>query len=109
MDDFKKNLTAFFGPSFRAVSEVDDFDFMAILQVQEERDNGTVIALMFPDPSKNFYMEITAVEEKETEWLVTIPRQRWAFRRVTPSRAVEFAQAMRNAGVNVALPTASAS
>ena len=101
MDDFKKNLTAFFGPSFRAVSELDDFDFMAILQVQDERDDGTVIALMFPDPGKNFYMEITAVEEKGAEWLITTPRQRWAFRKVDSAQAEGFAKALQAGGVNV--------
>jgi hypothetical protein len=97
---FEKRFQKFFGPAFRAVAERQNFDFMAILQFQVERDDGTVVALMWPEPLKNFYLEITDVLEKETEWWLITPHETWVARRVEPARAKSFAKALASEGIH---------
>lgn len=96
---FKKRFTDFFGPSFRAVAERGNFDFMAILQIQEEREDGTVIALMWPEPLKNFYLAITDVLEKDDEWWLITPNETWVARKVDPERSKGFAKALAEEGI----------
>lgn len=99
--DFEKTLRAKFGSAFMAVSEKADFSFPAIIQVREVREDGSVIALMFPDEGKNFYMEITAVVPMEEQWLVTTPTDRWSFRPLPEKVKRDYIAYMKSYGFKV--------
>lgn len=99
--DFEKTLRAKFGSAFMAVSEKEDFSFPVILQMREVRDDGTVIAALFPDMGKDIYMEITAVVPMEEQWLVTTPTDRWSFRPLPEKVKRDYIAYMKSYGFKV--------
>jgi hypothetical protein len=98
--NFQKRLKDYFGPSFRAVSEKGNFDFMAVFSVQEEREDGTIVGLLWPEPNKNFYLEITDVAERDGEWWLVTPNETWVLRKVDKERSEGFAKALADEGIS---------
>lgn len=100
--DFLKNLKAYFGPAFRAISVEQDFDFTCIMQGFPVQDTpGHIITLMWPTPYKNFYLDISNVEEKNGEWWLTTPNETWVLRKIDPAVSADFAKQMRAEGIDL--------
>lgn len=101
LEDFKKRLAKHFGGCVRAISEKKNFDFYAIVQTKWATEDGDIIAYMWPNPEKNFYLQISKVEEKGDEWWLTTPDETWVFRvPENPEWIKDFVKGMSEEGVD---------
>lgn len=100
VDQFKKDVKSHFNNAVRAVSEEQDFDFYAIVQVLGQ-EGENIKARLYPNPMKDFSFEITGVEVNGDEWIVQTPRQRWAWRTIPQPDLKEYRADMKKAGVDV--------
>lgn len=96
-----QELKEFFGPAFRAVSEDHDLDFRALMVPEKDDGEGPFIGYMWPNPEKNFYMEISDTEKRDDEWIVTTTNGRWSLRRLPEDQAKAFVKQIRKDGVTV--------
>lgn len=103
---FEKQLRGFFGgPVIFAVSEMDDFSFPGLIEVKEVFPEA-VVASMWVDIGKDFYMEIHSwTVTGPDEWHIITPRQRWAFRRVSDAVAASFTTYLSTYGTPPTPPT----
>lgn len=100
------DMQEFFGPesswpAFRAVAEDHMLGFRAIMIAEKDDGAGPFIGYMRPNPDKDFYMEISATERRDDEWIVTTTNGRWAFRRLPQEQRDAFVQQLRKDGLSV--------
>jgi len=100
-EELKKKLDATFHGAVRAVSWKADFDFYAVYQLPPSRqsEDETVI-LLYPQPGKDFMLTVLDVEEKEDEWVVSTPDEKWSFRHLPEEDLPLYVADMRKAGIS---------
>ena len=99
-NELKMLLDARFEGAVRAVSWEGDFDFYAVYQLppHSQPDDKTVV-LLFPQPGKDFYLEVINVEDQADEIVLSTPDRRWSLRPLPAEHLSEYKAGMKRGGV----------
>jgi hypothetical protein len=79
-EEFTKKFKAFFPFGVHAISDKTDLDLIVLLgNVSDDKDELEVSLIVHPE--KDVILQINSIEEVESEWFVTTPKQSWVWRK----------------------------
>lgn len=99
--ELKTVLDTRFEGAVRAVCWEDDFDFYAVYQLPPHiQADDTIVVLLYPQPGKDFYLEVDDVDEKTNEIVLSTPGRRWSLRPLPAEHLDAYKADMRRGGVD---------